>query len=339
MFWKSKTKNSGMYNTLSIPANLVNWTQSGTNWNGILTEATMLANNIDYTRVMNVVPQWSQATNGNGWVTTISRSSADNNIYITLTRGSGGSTANLVTLDTNQTITADKQFNGNVEFGKVVEIHNTTTQDNSLALYRENNKANYMSFYNGSTRQGFFGKANASATELMLKAETGDLILDCSSVNTSINVSGKNISNLRQPTNDNHAATKIYVDNSIVGGSWTNLSTIDRINTLNDNFTVVKDYANFGNFTMGAHNTYELMFKCNYDSTDQYCSCILASNAVNYANIGYTNTMYWGDNSGIIFKVELNNNRIKVSAKRNGTNTNWATTTTVYIRKIMGGLG
>lgn len=216
MFWKSKTKNSGMYNTLSISANLVNWTQSGTNWNGILTEATMLANNIDYTRVMNVVPQWTNGTNSNGWVTTISRSSADNNIYITLTRGSGGSggsvdTTNLVTTNTNQTITGDKQFNANAQFNKIVEIHNMSNQDNSLVLYRENNKANFISFFNGTTRQGFMGKESANSNDITIKAETGDLVL--TSLNANISANNKRIINLSTPNANGDAVNKAYVDN------------------------------------------------------------------------------------------------------------------------------
>lgn len=342
MFWKSKTKNSGMYNTLSIPARLVNWTQSGGNWNGILTEATMLANNIDYTRVMNVVPQWSQATNGNGWVTTISRSSADNNIYITLTRGGGGgSSANAVTLDGVQTITGDKQFNANVEFNKVVVVHNGTNDDCSFAVQRDASHANYVGFYNGDARLGFIGKASQSDTTLTLKADTGDLVLDCRDTNVSINVSNKNISNLRAPTANNHAATKEYVDNAVLGQSWTSLTTLQNISTLNDNFTVVKDYAGFGNFAMAAHNTYELLFKSNINNTDVYASCLIASNAIAYDNIGFTNTMYWGDSSGIIFKVSLNNNRIKVWARRSNSSTaSWGAQTNIYIRKIMnGGIG
>lgn len=344
MFWKSKTKNSGMYNTLSIPVNLVNWTQSGTNWNGILTEATMLANNIDYTRVMNVVPQWTNGTNSNGWVTTISRSSADNNIYITLTRGGGGSqvdTSHFVTTDTQQTITGAKQFDGAVEFNKTIVAHNGSDNDCGLAFHREANRANFVGFFSGNTRLGVLGKNSASDSSLTLKSTNGDLVLDCRDTNVSINVSNKNISNLRAPTANNHAATKEYVDNAVLGQSWTSLTTLQNIATLNDNFTQVLDYANFGNFTMGAHNTYELLFKSNINGTDIYASCLIASNAVAYDNIGFTNTMYWGENSGIIFKVSLNNNRIKVWARRSSSGTNsWGAQTNIYIRKIMnGGIG
>ena len=341
MFWNSKTKNSGMYNTLSIPANLVNWTQSGTNWNGILTEATMLANNIDYTRVMNVVPQWTNGTNSNGWVTTISRSSADNNIYITLTRGSGGSSANAVTLDTQQTITGAKQFDGAVEFNKTIVAHNGSDNDCGLAFHREANRANFVGFFSGNTRLGVLGKNSANDTSLTLKSTNGDLVLDCRDTNVSINVSNKNISNLRAPTANNHAATKEYVDNAVLGQNWISLTTLQNITTLNENFTQVLDYANFGNFAMAAGNTYELLFKSNINSTDVYCSCLIGSNAVNYDNIGFTNTMYWGDSSGIIFKVSLNNNRIKVWARKSSSSiSSWGAQTKIYIRKIMnGGLG
>lgn len=252
--------------------------------------------------------------------------------------GSGvGNTSNFVTTNTNQTITGDKQFNGNVQMNNVVEIHNTTSQDNSLAIYRENTKANFISFFNGNTRQGFLGKAATSDTQLTLKAETGDLVLNCNDTSHSINVSNKNISNLAAPSQNNHAATKQYVDNTVYG-NWTTIVNINsNIPTLNDNFTQIIDYTSFSNFHMNSGNTYEVMFKCNVESTDIYCTGICASNATSYDNVGFTNTMYWGDSNGIIFKFSLNNNRIKIWAKRNGNNNNWNTHTRVYIRKIMSG--
>ena len=208
-----------MYNTLSIPANLVTWTQSGTNWNGILTEATMLANNIDYTRVMNVVPQWNQATNGNGWVTTISRSSADNNIYITLTRGGGGSSANAVTLDTQQTITGDKQFNANVEFNKVVVVHNGTNDDCSFAVQRDANHANYVGFYNGNTRLGYIGKNSSNDTNFSVGSDTGNITLRA---HTSIDCNNKKLINVANPSTGTDGVNKAYVD-SVAGGTWQKL--------------------------------------------------------------------------------------------------------------------
>ena len=342
MFWKSKTKNSGMYNTLSIPANLVNWTQSGTNWNGILTEATMLANNIDYTRVMNVVPQWSQATNGNGWVTTISRSSADNNIYITLTRGSGGSSANAVTLDTQQTITGDKQFNANVEFNKVVVVHNGTNDDCSFAVQRDASHANYMGFYNGNARLGFIGKASQNDTTLTLKAETGDLVLNASG---NVNASNKKITNLATPTANNDAATKAYADGCKNGNNWTTINNISNIGTLNDTWTRITDYTNNQNsFSVENGGTYQVMFKCNTNGGDIYCSCVLACNAADYDNCGFSSVMYWNnssatpDTSTIQFAIYLKNNQFKLYARRpSGTNTNWNTGTRIYVRKIAQG--
>lgn len=340
MFWKSKTKNSGMYNTLSIPAKSISWTQSGTNWNGILTEATMLANNIDYTRVMNVVPQWTNGTNSNGWVTTISRSSNDNNIYITLTRGGGGSgsvdTTNLVTTNTQQTITGDKQFNANVEFNKVVVVHNGTNDDCSFAVQRDANHANYAGFYNGNARLGFIGKASANDTTLTLKAETGDLVLNASG---NVNASSKKITNLGAPTDNNDATNKQYVDNNKYGDRYTKIYHSNNTSTTNNtDWIQVQDYTNMlNNFTMEASTVYEVVFKQNPSGKDIYQSVIIGVNSVSYDNVGITNWIYWNipGNDAIQYTISLKNNQVKLWGRRIGTTSGvWNTSTDIYIRKI-----
>lgn len=335
MFWKSKTKNSGMYNTLSIPANLISWTQSGTNWNGVLTEATMLANNIDYTRVMNVVPQWSQATNGNGWVTTISRSSNDNNIYITLTRGGGSGsvdTTNLVTTNTQQTITGDKQFNGNVEFNKYVVVHNGSDNDCGLAFHRDAQHANYAGFYNGNTRLGFIGKASANDTSLTLKAETGDLVLDCGSDTQSINASGKNISNVKNPTNAQHAATKAYVDNK--AGDWIQIGTINSATSgLNSSSFVDQTVTNVPeNFTLENQSKYEVLLKINVDSSDIFNSTVIGVNSNTYNNVGMF-TIPWG-NSLLWVYLTIKNGSVSAKYMLRQSGTNWNTPITIFMRKV-----
>lgn len=311
MFWKSKTKNSGMYNTLSIPANLVNWTQNGTNWNGVLTEATMLANNIDYTRVMNVVPQWSQATNGNGWVTTISRSSADNNIYITLTRGSGGSAANAVTLDTQQTITGDKQFNANVQFNKVVELNNGTTNDCSIAIERGASHANYIGFYEGTTRLGTLGRGSASNQNLQYISEHGDLVLSCPSAN-SINCSSRKITNVATPTAANDAATKAYADSKI--GDWVKIIDNVAINTENTTMTQARDWTNnLNDYTYQTRHTYLVTCKVTglQNNTDLCFNTIIQTNSGTYDNEGQC-VIY--DNTGthsMVIQIHLGNTASK----------------------------
>lgn len=155
---------------------------------------------------------------------------------------------------------------------------------------------------------------------------------------SNIDFNSKRLSSVATPTANTDAANKQYVDNAITNRNWVTIVNItSNISSLTDNFTQIIDYTSFSNFSMGSGNTYEVMFKCNVDSTDIYCSGITASNSTSYDNIGFTNTMYWGDSSGIIFKFSLNNNRIKIWAKRNGSNTNWNTGTRVYIRKIMNG--
>ena len=339
MFWKSKTKNSGMYNTLSIPANLVTWTQNGTNWNGVLTEATMLANNIDYTRVMNVVPQWSQATNGNGWVTTISRSSADNNIYITLTRGGGSGsvdTKNLVTTNTQQTITGDKQFNGNVEFNKYVVVHNGSDNDCGLAFHRDANHANYAGFYNGNARLGFIGKASANDTSLTLKAETGDLVLNASG---NVNASSKKITNLGAPTDNNDATNKQYVDNNKYGDSFTKIYENERTNNItNSSWTQVVDYTNMSsNFTITNNTVYEVLLKQNSGNKDVYANVVIGVNSANYDNSAITQYLPWGltGEDSVQYAISLKNNKIQLWAKRGSSSTgNWNAGTQIFIRKI-----
>ena len=257
---------------------------------------------------------------------------------------SGGSvdTSNLVTTNTSQTITAPKQFNGAVQFENVLTVHNTTTQDNSLALYRENTKANFISFFNGTQRQGFFGKASASDTNITVKAETGDLVLDCVDTNHSINASNKNISAVKDPTAAQHAATKSYVD--AVTGPFTKIYETGHFSGLTDAFTQKLDYTNMqNNYRISDSSVYEVLFKQNSDSKDVYTSCIIGVNSANYDNCGTTNIMPWSGSGvdSIEFSITLKNNQFKLFARRgrgtNTTTTNWNVNTIIYIRKIASG--
>lgn len=174
-------------------------------------------------------------------------------------------------------------------------------------------------------------------TSNLVTINTEQTITGAKTLGADLNANNHKVTNLATPTNNTDAANKQYVDNTVYGNWATIVNINSNISSLNDNFTQIVDYTSFSNFQMGSGNTYEVMFKCNVESTDIYCTGICASNATSYDNIGFTNTMYWGDSSGIIFKFSLNNNRIKIWAKRNGSNTNWNTHTRVYIRKIMNG--
>lgn len=248
-------------------------------------------------------------------------------------------TSNLVTTNTSQTITAPKQFNGAVQFENVLTVHNTTTQDNSLALYRENTKANFVSFFNGTQRQGFFGKANANDTDITVKAETGDLVLDCVDTNHSINASNKNISAVKDPTIPQHAATKNYVDNNKYGDRYTKIYHFNNTPTTNNtDWTQVQNYINMLNsFTMEASTVYEVLFKQNTNGKDIYQSVIIGVNSVEYDNVGITNWIYWDipGNDAIQYTISLKNNQVKLWGRRIGASSGiWNVSTDIYIRKI-----
>lgn len=327
MFWKSKTKNSGMYNTLSIPANLISWTQSGTNWNGILTEATMLANNIDYTRVMNVVPQWTNGTNSNGWVTTISRSSNDNNIYITLTRGGGGSqvdTSHFVTTDTQQTITGDKQFNANVEFNKVVVVHNGTNDDCSFAVQRDAQHANYVGFYNGNNRLGFVGKASANDTNFTVGSDTGNIKLIS---HADIDCNNKKLINVATPTNGTDGVNKAYVD-SVAGGMWTKIG-FQQNGHQNPNQTAIPQTFDFQNYDL-SNGVFSFVVKAGISEHDFSFGFYGVNITSTESYSVLTNSIYVSDvdnSHGFKMKIErVTNQQIKLwfhDLKGNGFNVNY----------------
>lgn len=207
--------------------------------------------------------------------------------------GSNVDTSNLVTINTEQTITGVKTFNG---------IINATNH---------------------------------------IKNPNGDLVLDCSDTNHSINMSSKKVTNVATPTNNTDAANKQYADGCKNGNGWTTINTMNNVGTLTDVFVDITNYANCANnFRVEDEGTYEVMFKCNIDSKDIYASCILATNSANYDNVGYSSIMYWGAQatSSIQYGIYLKNNQFKVSARRPfGTNTNWSTNTRIYVRKIAQG--
>lgn len=193
-----------------------------------------------------------------------------------ITGGGGGNvdTTNLVTTNTNQTISGDKKFSGNVEFANYVVLQNNTTNDTSFALQRVNTKANYLSFYNGGDRQGFLGKASANNTQLTLKAEQGDLVLDCSDTNHSINVSGKKVTNVASPIAGTDCANKQYVDNAIsgVGGTtpWTKIGFIDS-NVVQPNQTTNPQVIDFNNYEL-TNGIFSFSLKIGVNNHDLTCS-------------------------------------------------------------------
>lgn len=141
--------------------------------------------------------------------------------------GSGGSvdTSNLVTLNTNQNITGDKEFSGNTQFNKVVEFHNGTDNDCSLAIHRDNTHANYVGFYNGNVRLGYIGKNSSNDTNFTIGSDTGNIKF---LAHNNIDCNNKLLFNVLSPTNNNDAANKQYVDNKF---GYSSLFSKNDINT------------------------------------------------------------------------------------------------------------
>ena len=173
-------------------------------------------------------------------------------------------------------------------------------------------------------------------------ADTSNLV----TLNSAQTISGvKTFSALPQssvaPTNNNDLVNKSYADGAKNGNNWTTINNISNIGTLNDTWTRITDYTNNQNgFSVEGGGTYEVLFKCNTNSTDIYCSCILAVNNANYDNCGFSSPMYWGgtEQDSIQFAIYLKNGQFKLYAKRHsGSNTSWNTGTRIYVRKIAQG--
>ena len=147
------------------------------------------------------------------------------------------------------------------------------------------------------------------------------------------------------PSNNNDLVTKTYADSTKNGNNWTTINNIGNISTLSENWSSVTNYATMQNsFRVEDGGTYQVMFKCNTNGGDIYCSCVLACNSADYDNCGFSSVMYWNnssatpDTSTIQFAIYLKNNQFKLYARRpSGTNTNWNTGTRIYVRKIAQG--
>ena len=177
-------------------------------------------------------------------------------------------------------------------------------------------------------------------------ADTSNLV----TLNSAQTISGvKTFSALPQssvaPTNNNDLVNKSYADGAKNGNNWTTINNISNIGTLNDTWTRITDYTtNQNSFRVENGGTYQVMFKCNTNGGDIYCSCVLACNSADYDNCGFSSVMYWNnssatpDTSTIQFAIYLKNNQFKLYARRpSGTNTNWNTGTRIYVRKIAQG--
>lgn len=102
--------------------------------------------------------------------------------------------ANFATLNTEQTITAKKTLN---------------LANEVMAIRTSGNEAKFFGFYNGNTRTGVIGAPSISNTDMLVSAENGNLNLS----GNAIACDNKRVINVAQPTSNNDATTKVYVDN------------------------------------------------------------------------------------------------------------------------------
>lgn len=202
------------------------------------------------------------------------------NIWKNTNSGSSVDTTNLVTTNTNQIITGDKEFNANTQFNKVVEFHNGTTNDCSLAIHREINRANWVGFYNGNTRLAAIGKSGANDTWLTLMCDTGNIKFSCPT-NSSIDVNSHKIINVSNPVNANDAVNKNYVDTKYSYGNKIEMGTTN----------ITPNSGNWRHWTKSYSNdvisvgTNHFLLKFNYNGADYTKEFTIGVNSTSYPNI------------------------------------------------------
>lgn len=133
--------------------------------------------------------------------------------------GSGGGsgsvdTSNLTTLDTAQTISGEKTFSNAITITKTTE---------ALKFKPGSNTSAYVSFYNGTSRVGYFGKGSSTDNHFRIGADRADIKLE---PNGKVDLSNKKIGWLADPTADQDAANKRYVDNNTLSKTATTSQTV-----------------------------------------------------------------------------------------------------------------
>ena len=168
------------------------------------------ANPTDQRRFNLLVPEPTQAQNP------ATKNYVDTAIA-NITPGSGGGsidTSNFATLNTNQTISGEKTFTNAI----------TITKTNGALQFKPGtNQPAYFEFYNGNTRIGYFGKGSSSNNNLTLGAQSGVIKLEPS---THVDVSNKKIINIADPTANQDAVNKRYVDNNTLSKTSTTAQTV-----------------------------------------------------------------------------------------------------------------
>lgn len=135
--------------------------------------------------------------------------------------GSGGGsgsgsvdTSNLTTLDTAQTISGEKTFSNAITITKTTE---------ALKFKPGSNTSAYVSFYNGTSRTAYFGKGSSTSNNFIIGADRADIKLE---PNGKVDLSNKKIGWLADPTADQDAANKRYVDNNTLSKTSTTSQTV-----------------------------------------------------------------------------------------------------------------
>ena len=171
------------------------------------------ANPTDTRRFKLLVPEPTEAQNP------ATKAYVDN--AIANSGGSGGGsgsgsvdTSNLTTLDTAQTISGEKTFSNAITITKTTE---------ALKFKPGSNTSAYVSFYNGTSRTAYFGKGSSTSNNFIIGADRADIKLE---PNGKVDLSNKKIGWLADPTADQDAANKRYVDNNTLSKTLTTSQTV-----------------------------------------------------------------------------------------------------------------
>ena len=171
------------------------------------------ANPTDTRRFKLLVPEPTEAQNP------ATKAYVDN--AIANSGGSGGGsgsgsvdTSNLTTLDTAQTISGEKTFSNAITITKTTE---------ALKFKPGSNTSAYVSFYNGTSRTAYFGKGSSTSNNFIIGADRADIKLE---PNGKVDLSNKKIGWLADPTADQDAANKRYVDNNTLSKTSTTSQTV-----------------------------------------------------------------------------------------------------------------